>query len=372
MSGFLRVRIFSHAAQSTTSVGALRRCFHSGSNNPNFCSSDRLSPSAAQGNPPKRVGVFWNLDCSKPSQSFPPFRIANSLKVAASSLGKVHYMVAYGSRHAIDQAQQAPKQSEDKEGIPKRVKPSICGVCRRKFYDKERLLSHFSQIHEREYLKRLSEIDSAKGKKRVNLVGRYSVKMDKYRYAVRDILSLKEGQNLEAGLERAGFWVRGVVNIPQAAVDALRTHMMDMMDQRRLQCLFLVSNNSELVDVLKEARLRCVHTVVVSTRRGGTLWRTADAAFSWKDIMSGKAKAKGEKVLRCWKDGGTLKRLEWTYDSETGDEKSGSVDQDGLGGGNTDIEDLFEMGEDDFERKIDKGAWWKLDTNAESSSVNSF
>ena len=121
----------------------------------------------------------------------------------------------------------------------------------------EKLVNHFMQIHECEEKKRLNQIESARGKRRVHLVGKYSMKMKKYERAARAILTPKVGYGLADELERAGFWVRTVSNKPQAAHVLLRNHMVDMMDKRRIECFIVVRYDLEFVEVLLEAELRC-------------------------------------------------------------------------------------------------------------------
>uniref|UniRef100_A0A7N2RA77 Uncharacterized protein n=1 Tax=Quercus lobata TaxID=97700 RepID=A0A7N2RA77_QUELO len=55
--------------------------------------------------------------------------------------------------------------------------------------------------------------------------------------------------------------------------------MVDVMDRRRVECMKLVSDDSSLdfVDVLKEAKLRCLKTVVVGDMNDGASKRIADA-----------------------------------------------------------------------------------------------
>lgn len=47
------------------------------------------------------------------------------------------------------------------------------------FYDDDKLVNYFLQIHECKQEKRLNQTESARGK-RVHLVGTYSMKMEKY------------------------------------------------------------------------------------------------------------------------------------------------------------------------------------------------
>ncbi|KAL3828600.1 hypothetical protein ACJIZ3_017402 [Penstemon smallii] len=282
-----------------------------------------LSPSSSISQ--KNVGIFWDLD-NKPPKSFPPYDAAIRLKKAAQQFGFVKSMIAYANRHSfsyippsVKAARKERKTLNDLEtvGFIKPEEPYICRVCGRRFYSNERLVNHFKQIHELEQTKRLNQIESARGNRRVKLVAKYSMKMDKYKYAVKDVLTPKVGYGLADELKRAGFWVRAVSDKPQAADVALRNHMVDMMDKRTVDCLVLVSDDSDFVEVLKEARLRCLKTVVVCDNNEGALKRTADVAFSWKEIMLEKAKKEAISVVGKWKDRNVLQRLEWTYDPET-------------------------------------------------------
>ncbi|KAG6401831.1 hypothetical protein SASPL_138699 [Salvia splendens] len=272
----------------------------------------------------KNVAIFWDLD-NKPPRSFPPYDAALRIKKAAQQFGFVKYMIAYANRHAFSyvppeireqrKERKSLNQLENK-GIVMPKEPYVCEVCGRRFHNNERFINHFRQIHEREQMKRLNQIESARGKRRLNLVARNAVKMEKYRNAARDILTPKVGYGLADELKRAGFWVKTVSDKPQAADVELRHRMVDMMDRRMVECLVLVSDDSDFVEVLKEARMRCLKTVVVGDISDGALKRTADAAFSWQEIMIGKAKKEAVLVVGKWKDRNVLQKLEWTYDPE--------------------------------------------------------
>ncbi|GMH28894.1 hypothetical protein Nepgr_030737 [Nepenthes gracilis] len=268
-----------------------------------------------------RVGIFWDLD-NKPPNSVTPYEAATRLKGAAISFGVVRYMFAYANRHAFSHVPLAVREQRkdrklinqlENKGVIKPLELYLCRVCGRKFHTNEKLLNHF-KIHEREHQKRLNQIESAKGKRRVNLVGKYAMKMEKYQYASRDILTPKEGYGLADDLKRAGFHVQTVSDKPQAADAALRNHMVDMMDHTQLDCVVLVSDDSDFVGVLKEAKERSVKTVVVGDFNDGVLKRNADACFSWREILMGKAKKEVVSIVGRWKDRDVLKRLEWSYD----------------------------------------------------------
>nr|POE97170.1 hypothetical protein CFP56_20022 [Quercus suber] len=80
------------------------------------------------------------------------------------------------------------------------------------------------------------------------------MKMEKYKNAARDIMTPKLGYGLADELKQRGF-------------------------RRRVECMKLVSDDSSLdfVDVLKEAKLRCLKTVVVGDMNDGASKRIADA-----------------------------------------------------------------------------------------------
>ena len=60
----------------------------------------------------------------------------------------------------------------------------------------------------------MNQIESARGKMRVKLVAKYSMKMEKYKNVARDILTPKVGYGSADELKRAGFWVHTVSNKP--------------------------------------------------------------------------------------------------------------------------------------------------------------
>ncbi|KAK6262970.1 hypothetical protein QUC31_008786 [Theobroma cacao] len=331
-------------------------------------STSTLASKTAQ----NRVAIFWDLD-NKPPNSFPPFEAAVKLKTAASSFGVVRSMVAYANHHAFSYVPKVVREQRkerkllnqlENKGVIKSVEPYFCRVCGRRFYTNEKLINHFKQIHEREHQKRLNQIESARGSRRVKLVAKYSMKMEKYRNAASDVLTPKVGYGLADELKRAGFWIGTVSNKPQAADVALRDHIVDVMDKRKAECLVLVSDDSDFVGVLKEAKLRCLKTVVVGDISDGALKRLADAGFSWTEILMGKAKKEAVSVVGKWKDRDILKRLEWKYNPEVerklysyGDE---SEDQD--------FDSTDDGNDADCMHKEDAGAWWDLDSDSDITS----
>ncbi|CAB4279647.1 unnamed protein product [Prunus armeniaca] len=233
----------------------------------------------------KTVLRFSGIWDTKPPKSVSPYEAAVKLKTAASSFGLVRHMIAYANRHALNYVPQVVRERKERNRVVIRDgELNVCRVCGRRFYTNEKLLNHF-KIHEREHAKRLNQIESARGSRRVKLVGKYSMKMEKYKNGARDILTPKAGRGLADEVKRAGFWVRSMVDNPQRVDAALRNHIVDMMDHKRAECLMLVSDDSDFVDVVMEAKLRCLKT----------------------------AKKEAVSVVGKWKDRDVLKRLEWTY-----------------------------------------------------------
>lgn len=364
MLSFIRFRNLSYKFRNET---VLIRCFHSGTN-PKSNSPDSSSST---------VAIFWDLD-NKPPKSLPPYQAAVKLRTAAASFGAVRYMVAYANRHAFSYVPQVVRERKrerkmlnqlERKGVIKSIEPYLCRVCGRNFYTNEKLVNHFKQIHESEHKKRLNQIESAKGSRRVKLVAKYSMKIQKYKNAARDVLTPEVGYGLADELKRAGFFVKTVSDKPEAADVELRNDMVEIMDRRKAECLVLVSDDSDFVNVLKEAKLRCLRTVVVGDLNDGPLKRNADTGFSWQEILMGKAKKEAVSVVGKWKDRDVLKRLEWTYNPPLEKKVSGLDDDigedDDVEGGSVDGGLCENM------QNNDRGAWWDLSSDAETDTVSS-
>jgi len=194
--------------------------------------------------------------------------------------------------------------------------------------------------------------------------------MQKYKNAVRDVLNLKVGYGLADELKRAGFLVRTVSDKSQAVDVALKNHMVDMMDRRRVECMVLVSDDSYFVDVLKEAKLRCLKTVVVGDMNDGALKRVADAGFSWAEILMGKAKKEAVSVVGKWRDRDVLKRLEWTYNPEV-EKKIYDYEDEVVEDSEDDCEGTVTGVVDDNVHEEDSNIWWQLDSDGDVVSSQS-
>ncbi|MCL7024207.1 hypothetical protein MKW94_027057, partial [Papaver nudicaule] len=237
----------------------------------------------------------------------------------ASSFGYVRYTVAYANLNAFSYVPPPVVQELRKErkalnqlentGVSKPLVPFACQVCGRKFHTNDKLVNHF-KLHKREQVKRLNRLESSRGSKRMELVGKLSMKMEKYKNAARDVLTPKVGYDLADELRRA------------AAQIALRDHMVETMNRKHADCIVLVSDDCDFVDVLREARQRGLKTIVVGDSNDGSLKRCADVEFSSQEIMLGKAKKEAVSVMGHWKDQDALKRLEWTYKPELDEDES--------------------------------------------------
>ncbi|XLU44604.1 hypothetical protein S245_039418 [Arachis hypogaea] len=144
-------------------------------------------------------------------------------------------------------------------------------------------------------MKRVNQIASARGNRRVKLVAKYSMKMEKYKKAARDILTPRVGYGLADELKRAGFWVQSVLDKPQLRI-------MHWKVTWWVECIVVVSDDYDFANVIREAKLRCLKTVVIGDTSDGVLKRIADTSFSWEEILMGKARKEAISVVENWKD----------------------------------------------------------------------
>ncbi|GLJ55649.1 hypothetical protein SUGI_1195200 [Cryptomeria japonica] len=285
------------------------------------------------------VGIFWDLD-NKPPDKVPPYDAAVRLKNLASQFGLPTTMAAYANRHTFTflpdwvRAQRRQRKALDileSDGIIRSRDPYVCEVCGRKFETNIKFQKHFKQLHEREHHKRLARLESLKGKKKDFFKAKIGPKEEKYRAAAKEVLLPEQGYGLAGELKKAGFCVRTVRDKPQAADIALENDMMEAIEDE-IQCLCLVSDDSDFVRVLKKARARNVRTVVVGDFYGD-LKLTADANFSWRDVSGGHA----------WRDDSGLKRLERNYRPKSTKNFEGEEEDDlfeSLGSENDDEDDF--------------------------------
>ncbi|KAI3869651.1 hypothetical protein MKX03_011848 [Papaver bracteatum] len=326
----------------------------------------------------KKVAIFWDLD-NKPFKSFSPLDVASRLKKMASSFGYVRYKVAYANLYALSYMPSAVQELRkerkilnqlESSGVINPLVPFACQVCGRKFYTNDKLVNHF-KIHKREQVKRLNRLESSRGSRRIKLDGKLSMKMEKYKNAARDVSTPKVGYGLVDELKRAGFWVQFVSDKPQDANAVLRDHMVEMMDHKHADCVVLVSDDSDFVDVLREARQRGLTMVVVGDSKDGSLKRCADVEFSWQEIMLGKAEKEAVSVMGRWKDQHVPKRLEWSYKPESKEDES-DIDKFEFENKDGDVEDIVsEVFGAHIQKEITK-PWWELDSDVEDPPAKSF
>ncbi|KAI3988528.1 hypothetical protein MKX01_026342 [Papaver californicum] len=288
----------------------------------------------------------------------------------ASSFGYVRYTVAYANLHAFSymppvvqelrKERKIPNQLENRGVIkPLPLVPFACQVYGRKFHTNDKLVNHF-KLHKRE--QRVLEN---------KLVGKLPLKMEKYKNAAMDVLTPKVCYGLVDELKRAGVWVQFVSDKPQAANIVLREHMVEMMDSKHADCVVLVSDDSDFVDVFREARQRGLMTVAVGDNKDGSLKRCADMEFLWQEIMFGKTKKEAVSVMGRWKDQHVLKRLEWTYKPESKEDES-DVDKFEFENKDWDAEDVVSKVFGDHIQKEVTKLWWELDSDVEDPPAKSF
>lgn len=253
----------------------------------------------------KTISVFWDLD-NKPPHSVPPYEAAIRLREVASSFGRLVDMVAYANRHAFsylpswvkdERRQRKELDRLEVSGLAVPAEPYVCGYCGRKCRTNMALKKHFKQLHERERNKRLNRLDSLKGKKKIKYKQSLIEKETRYREASKDVIAPKVGYGLMHELRRAGVGVKMVSDRPQAADEALMQHISQSIHMG-IKCICLVSDDSDFIPVLNEARARLLHTVVVGDRPRLKMY--ADVQFSWADLASGRAFDKAIELATTW------------------------------------------------------------------------
>ncbi|KAL2651719.1 hypothetical protein R1flu_019847 [Riccia fluitans] len=247
----------------------------------------------------RSVGVFWDLD-NKPPRDVSPFKAATRLMEMAAGFGTVVDAVAYANHHAFSHVpnwvheERRKRKMLDELEVQGLVMPEelyVCGVCGAKKKTRVELTKHFKSLHEREQKKRMNRLESLQGKKKKKqrFLDNNSEKMYKYKEAAKSLILPKVGYGLMQELRSAGLYVRTVEDKPQAADIALKEHMTKSM-KKGVRCICLISDDSDFTPVLKMARERNLHTVVVGDLR--ILSAYADTYFSWAEVASGRAEQK--------------------------------------------------------------------------------
>ncbi|PKA51443.1 hypothetical protein AXF42_Ash002808 [Apostasia shenzhenica] len=247
----------------------------------------------------QKVIVLWDLDNKPPRGQ--PYSAAVSIRRVAESFGRVVEISAYANRHAFLHLPQWVVENRrerhrldvvERKGFLVPDEPYVCGVCGRKCRTNLDLKRHFRQLHERERQKKLSRMRSLKGKKREKYKQRYISGNHKYTEAARQLLTPKTGYGLASELRRAGVFVKTVEDKPQAADAALKRQMRHSLS-RGIDCLFLVSDDSDFSEMIRSAREADLRTVVIGDGRRA-LGRLADIWLPWMQVEQGEV---GEEVL---------------------------------------------------------------------------
>ncbi|KAL2649740.1 hypothetical protein R1flu_017868 [Riccia fluitans] len=215
-------------------------------------------------------------------------------------------MVAYANKNAFTHVPARVREERqdrklldqlERRGIVKVEQPYVCSTCGRKCKTNYALKKHFKQLHERERQKRVSYLKSLKGKTREKFVEKVSDRELRYVDAARTVIVPKVGYELATDLKRVGVQVRTVESKPQGADEALIKHM-SLYISRGLECLILISDDSDLLEILRYARSRRLFTVVVGdTYR---LRNATDSSFLWEDVASGRAHLSARDGLQRW------------------------------------------------------------------------
>lgn len=115
--------------------------------------------------------------------------------------------------------------------------------------------------------------------------------------------------------------------------------------QQRVNCAVIVSDDLEFVRVLGEMRRKSVKSVVIGELKGDHgIKRHGDVGFCWRDVLAGKVKEEGPKVVVRWREKEMLERLEWRYDPSKDDNEETLT---------------WDTGEEKAKGK----PWWKLGNN---------
>ncbi|KAG0482067.1 hypothetical protein HPP92_010151 [Vanilla planifolia] len=217
----------------------------------------------------QKVVVLWDLDNKPPRGQ--PYDAAVALRRVAELFGHVVEVSAYANHHAFlhlpewvikDRRERRRLDALERKGLLVPDEPYVCGVCGRKCRTKPDLKRHFVQLHERERQKKLARMRSLKGKKREKYKQKFISGNHKYTDAARELLTPESGYGLASELRRAGVSVKTVQDKPQAADLAVKRQMRHSMS-RGIDCLFLVSDDSDFSDMVRKANDASLRTVVI-------------------------------------------------------------------------------------------------------------
>lgn len=149
--------------------------------------------------------------------------------------------------------------------------------------------------------------------------GQLSLNLSRYEKAHRELFGRCE--NAIDEVKRAGF--RVLVGGGDSTVHVCR----ELENQQRVNLAVIVSDDLEFVRVLIEMRRKGVKSVVIGELKGDNgIKRHGDVGFCWREVLAGKVKEEGPKVVARWREKELLERLEWRYDpsrdDKTGEDKA--------------------------------------------------
>lgn len=300
----------------------------------------------------QKVVVLWDLDNKPPRGQ--PYDAAVALRRVGELFGRVVEFSAYANRHAFlhlpqwvidNRRERRQLDALERKGFAVPDEPYICGVCGRKCRTNHELKRHFLQLHERERQKKLGRMRSLKGKKRQKYKQRFISGNHKYTEAARELLTPKTGYGLASELRRAGVFVKTVEDKPQAADAAVKRQMQHSLS-RGIDCLLLVSDDSDFSEMIMRAREADLRTVVVGDGRR-VLGRLADFWLSWMKVEKGEL---GEEVLLSGRNGGFHE--EQDKEEEIFSFSAAFYDDDDNGDDDSEDEDGDEF--DDLEHLVDE------------------
>ncbi|KAJ1703422.1 hypothetical protein LUZ63_003201 [Rhynchospora breviuscula] len=287
-----------------------------------FSTSPSLSSSSSS------VALFWDLNSKPPTSSYRNlslYDVAVRLRLAAASFGHLlSPSLAFSSFHHTSRNRSPPLQP-----------PFPCRLCGRTFPSSQILIHHFTSVHSPEHERRLRRLESATGRRWSILSGQLSLNLSRYEKAHRELFGRCENSTDE--VRRAGFKIlEGEDKI---------MHLCNELENRRVNCAVIVSDDLEFVSVLKEMRRKDVKSVVVGESKGdNAIKRHANVGFCWREVLAGKVKEEGPKVVSQWREKELLERLEWRYEPSQHDAEEGLT---------------WDTGDEKAKHK----PWWKLDNN---------
>lgn len=187
----------------------------------------------------------------------------------------------------------------------------------------------------------------------------------RYKTAAREVLVPKVGYGLASELRRAGVYVRMVSDKSQAADEALKLHMNRSI-RNGIDCICLVSDDSDFANILKLAQSKDLHTVVVGDT--SSLTRFADDKFSWREVASGSALARANEVHGQWsfedgfdfEEGLYQEYMDDTYERRRVRARNSGVYRFADSDSEVDLEDLNE--DEEAEGHAEEGEVWPMES----------